>query len=101
MSVTVSAGRASRHSSYYYVPLTVTVLSATSGAGIAGASATLDIYAGSSCSGSIAASGTFSTASNGSLSVNFRSTTATTWCVQANVSATGYTAASAQAIFNT
>ena len=101
IAVTVSAGAASRSGGEYVVPVSVVAVNSVSRAGISGASSLLDVYEGSSCSGTVAASGTFTTNSGGEVSVNFESRTAATWCLEATVTASGYTPGSGQKTFTT
>jgi hypothetical protein len=101
MAVTVSAGTVSRIGRDYDVPITVAADNSSSGAGISGASAVLDVYEGASCSGAIAATGTFSTGTNGQVTVSFETPTAATWCLEATVTASGYSEASGETTFRT
>ena len=101
MTVTVTAGNVLRSGRDYVVPVTVAAVNASSNAGISGASADLDVYQGASCSGAVAASGTFTTASNGQVSVTFESLTPATWCLEATVTASGYAQGSGEATFST
>ncbi len=101
MTVTVTAGNVLRSGRDYVVPVTVAAVNAGSNAGISGASADLDVYQGASCSGAVAASGTFTTASNGRVSVTFESLTPATWCLEATVTASGYAQGSGEATFST
>jgi subtilase family serine protease len=101
MSVSVSAGSATRSGRGYKVPLTVTADDATTGAPISGASVVLSVYAGPSCSGTPAASGTGTTGSNGQVGFTFTTRTAGTWCALATVTASGYTDGSGETTFST
>jgi subtilase family serine protease len=101
MTVAVTAGTTSRSGRDYVVPITVAASNSSSGTGIGGASALLDVYEGASCSGSVAASGTFTTGTNGQVSVTFESLTAATWCLEATVTASGYSQASGETTFST
>jgi hypothetical protein len=101
MTVTVTAGAVSRSGRDYDVPVTLAADNSSSGAGISGASAVLDVYEGASCSGAIAATGSFATGSNGQVAVTFETPTATTWCLEATVAASGYGQASGEATFST
>ena len=101
MTVTVTAGNVLRSGRDYVVPVTVAAVNASSNAGISGARADLDVYQGASCSGAVAASGTFTTASNGQVSVTFESLTPATWCLEATVTASGYAQGSGEATFST
>ncbi len=49
----------------------------------------------------VAASGTFTTASNGQVSVTFESLTPATWCLEATMTASGYAQGSGEATFST
>lgn len=100
LRVTVTAGSVSTRGGDYDVPITVTADNSSTGAGVSGASALLDVYQSASCSGTVAASGTFTTGSNGQLSVTFQTPTATTWCLAATVTASGYTSGSGQDTFS-
>jgi hypothetical protein len=101
MQVTVTAGSATRAGRGYKVPLTVTADDATTGAAISGAEVLLQVYAGSSCSGTPAASGTGTTGSNGQVGFTFTTRTAGTWCALATVTASGYTDGSGETTFST
>jgi hypothetical protein len=81
--------------------LTVTADDATTGAPISGASVVLSVYAGPSCSGTPAASGTGTTGSNGQVGFTFTTRTAGTWCALATVTASGYTDGSGETTFST
>jgi hypothetical protein len=100
MNVAVSAGAATRKGPNYRVPLTVTATSASS-TPVSGASATLTVYAGSTCSGATVATGTATTGTNGTAAFTFSTRQTGTWCAVANVNATGYSTGSGQTTFNT
>lgn len=100
MTVSVSAGSLSRRGSYE-VPLTVSAHDATSGTALSGASTTLDVYSGTSCSGTVAASGTATTSSSGSVTFTFQTRTAATWCAVATVTASGYAEGTGRTTFST
>ena len=101
MKVTLTAGRVSASRRHYTVPLTVAATNASSSAAVSGASVTLQVYEGSSCSGTVTASGSGTTGSNGQLTMDFTTGTATTWCTLATVTATGYSQGSGQTTFTT
>ncbi len=81
--------------------VTIGAENSSSGAGIAGATVAVDVYEGTSCTGSVAASGTFSTGSNGQVPVAFQTPSAAAWCLAATVSASGYNQASGETTFST
>ena len=101
MSVTVAAGTVSTKGANYWVPLTVTADGPTTAAPIAGASVQLDVYSGTTCTGSAAASGSATTDSTGSASFNFHTKTSGPWCAEATVTASGYSTGTDQTTFNT
>lgn len=101
MTVTVAAGSVRNLFGSYRASLTVTARNSTSGAALSGASVTLQVYQGSSCTGTVAASGTGTTTSAGTATFNFSTRTATTWCALAGVTGTGYNPGSGQTTFNT
>ncbi len=100
MTVTVAAGTSTQKGPYYHVPLTVSAKTSTTAA-IAGAAVSLDVFAGSMCSGTPVATGTGTTGTNGTVTFTYKTRTAGTWCAKATVTATGYNPASAQATFST
>jgi hypothetical protein len=94
IKVMVTAGTVSKKGPNYHVPLTVTAEDASSGAGIAGASVTLDVFAGSTCSGSVVASGSGTTGTNGNAGFTFSTRQGgQPWCASATVNAAGYNSA--------
>jgi subtilase family serine protease len=99
MTVTVSAGTPSKKGPNYRVPVTV-VVSGSSGP-LAGASAALYVYSGSTCSGSAVASGSSTTGSSGQASFTFTTRTTGTWCALATVDATGYSTGTGTKTFTT
>ncbi len=101
MTVTVSAGQLTKKGPSYQVPLTVGATDATSGSAVSGASVALQVFAGSTCSGTAAASGTGTTGTSGQVSFTFSSRQAATWCALATVSDTGYTTGTGSSVFNT
>lgn len=101
MNVSVSAGALSSSRGTYSVPLTVAAKNASSGAVLGGASATLRLYEGSSCSGTVAASGSGTLGSNGQETFTFQTRTAATWCAQATVTDTGYSTGTGQGTLKT
>jgi subtilase family serine protease len=101
MTVSVSAGTLSTRGHSYKVPLTVTAAAASSGSPISGAAVSLSIFSGSTCSGTVAASGTGTTGSNGQTSFTFSTKQAGTWCASAAVTASGYSTGSGETTFNT
>jgi subtilase family serine protease len=100
MTVTVTAGTTSQKGPNYKVPLTVGANTST-GAPLGGASVTLNLYTGSSCSGTPVASGTGTTGSNGQVGFTFTTRQTGAWCALASVSATGYSTGSGQTTFST
>jgi subtilase family serine protease len=100
MSVTVTAGGVSQKGPNYRVPLTVSAAD-SSGAPISGASVTLNIYAGSTCAGTPAASGTGTTGSNGQAGFTFSTRQTGGWCAQATVSDPGYATSNGSTTFST
>jgi subtilase family serine protease len=100
MSVTVSAGAVSQKGPNHRVPLTVGAAD-SSGAPIGGASVTLEVYPGSTCAGTPAASGTGTTGSNGQVGFNFSTRQTGAWCALATVDATGYSTGSGTTTFST
>ena len=101
MTVSVSAGTLSTRGHNYKVPLTVTADNASSTSPISGAAVSLSIFSGSTCSGTVAASGTGTTGSNGQASFTFTTKQAGTWCASATVTASGYSPGSGETTFNT
>lgn len=98
MNVSVSAGTVVHHGSYR-VPLTVTVTN-SSNTPISGASVSLDIYSGS-CNGTLVASTSGTTASNGGASFSFTTKQTGSWCAVASATASGYISGSGSTTFNT
>jgi hypothetical protein len=101
LSVAVAAGGVSGRRGLYQVPLTVTADNASSGTGVGQASVSLQVFAGSQCSGTVAASGSGTTSSNGRAGFTFTSRSAETWCALATVTASGYSSGSGQTTFGT
>ncbi len=101
IKVSVSAGRLSRIGTTYQVPLTVAAANATSGAHIARANVSLQIFAGTTCSGTPTKTSTGTTANNGQVSFTFSSKTVGSWCGLATVTASGYNQGSGQTTFST
>jgi hypothetical protein len=101
MTVTVTAGRLSRKSFQYSVPLSVMAVASNTGAPIGGASVAISVYPGSTCTGTPIASGTGITKSNGQSNFVFTTYLAITWCAKATVTATGFSAGSGQTTFAT
>ncbi len=100
MTVTVSAGTVTQKGPNYRVPLTVTADDG-SGSPIGGGSVLLDVFQGTTCAGSPAASGSGSTDSSGHVTVNFQTRATGSWCAQASVTASGYSTGTAQTTFTT
>ena len=100
MSVVVSAGASSNNGPHYKVPLTVSVNEANTTVPIGGAGVTMQVYAGSTCSGS-AVTGTGTTGSNGQVTFTFSAKSTGSWCALATVTASGYTSGSGQTTFST
>ena len=98
IAVTVSAGTAVPRHNRYQVPLTVKA--ASSGNALSGASVTLQVFPGTSCSGT-AANGTATTDSSGTASFTFTTKQAATYCASATVSDTGYTTGTNSTTFTT
>lgn len=101
MTVTVSAGKLAKKGPNYKMPLTVTASDASSGAPISEASVVLQVFAGSTCSGTVAASGTGTTGTNGQVGFTFSTGQVGSWCATATVSDTGYSPGSGQTTFST
>lgn len=101
MKVAVSAGKLAKKEPNYQVPLAVTASDANSGGAISGANVVLQVFAGSMCSGSVAASGTGTTGTNGQVGFTFSTRQLGSWCALATVSDTGYSTGSGQTTFST
>ena len=101
IKVSVSAGRLTRLGTTYQVPLTVAASNATSGAHVARANVSLQIFAGTSCSGTPTKTSTGTTGTNGQVSFTFSSKTVGSWCGLATVTASGYSQGSGQTTFST
>jgi len=99
MTVSVTAGNASKKGPKYQVP--ITVAAKASGMAVSGARVAMSVYKGNSCTGTVAGSGSGTTGSNGQVTFNFSSGTVTTWCVLAHVTDSGYSPASGSTIFAT
>jgi hypothetical protein len=101
MTVTVTPGSLSKKGPNYKVPITVDATDANN-TPLSGAGVSLDIYSGGCpASGTAAASGTATTASNGQATFSFSTRTATSWCAVATVTASGYTTGTGDAAFST
>jgi subtilase family serine protease len=100
MTLTLTSGQVSQKGPNYHVPLTVT---ATGSSGpLSGVSVTLDVYGGSTCSGSVVASGTGTTGANGTAGFTFSTRQTGSWCAVATATATGYSAGtSTDTVFTT
>ena len=98
MSVAVTAGPYSKKGPNYHVPITVNATDATAGA-IGGASVSLQVFAGATCTGTAVASGTGTTGTNGQVTFTFTTRRAGTWCAQATVTASGYSPGTGQVTF--
>lgn len=101
MSVAVSAGTPSKKGPNTHVTLTVVVTDATSHAPIGGAGVNLQVYPGSTCSGTPATTSNGTTGSNGQASSTFTTRQAGAWCALATATATGHGTASGQTNFST
>jgi subtilase family serine protease len=101
MAVNLTAGTVSQKGPNYRVPLTATATDSASHAPLSGATVTLAVY-GSTCSGSVVASGTGTTDANGTAGFTFSTRTTGSWCALATATATGYSAGTSNAaIFST
>ncbi len=100
MSVTVTAGTPAKRGPNYHVPLTVAAAGATDGP-LANASVGLDVFAGTTCSGTAVSSGSGTTGTNGQVAFTFATRTAGTWCARATVTAPGYIPGTGQVTFGT
>ncbi len=74
---------------------------AASGAAISGAGVGLQVFSGSSCSGTVAASGTGTTNSNGQVNFTFTTKNQGTYCALATVSASDYENGTGETSFTT
>ena len=101
MTVGVAAGTASKKGPNYRVPLTVSAADASTHAALGGASVTIRVYAGSTCSGTVVSSASGTTAANGQFAATFSSRQVGGWCAAATVSASGYTSKSGTTTFST
>ena len=101
MQVTLSAGKATKKGPHYKVPLTVSASDASTNSPLDGASVALQIFAGSTCSGTVAGSGTGTTGTNGQFAFSFSTGKTGEWCATATVTDTGYNPGSAETTFNT
>lgn len=94
LTVTLSAGTATKKGPNYHVPIGVTVADSSSGQGVSGASVTLDVYTGpcgtSQPTSGAVASGSGTTGASGTVSFTFTTRVATTYCAWADASASGY-----------
>ena len=100
MVVTVAAGKLVKKGPNYQVPLTATA-DTSSAAPLSGASTSLQVFSGSTCSGTVVASGTGTTGANGQVGFTFSTRKIGPWCALANVSAAGYSTGSGQTTFST
>ncbi|MHB2022863.1 MAG: hypothetical protein ACYCO3_05985 [Mycobacteriales bacterium] len=101
IAVSVTAGSVSKKGHNYKVPLTVDATNAAAGSPVGGASVSLQIYQGSACSGTPAASSSGTTGSNGEVGFTFTTGQKSSWCALAIVSESGYTTGSGQTGFST
>lgn len=101
MDVTVTAGNTSKKGPNYHVPLTVDATNGSTSAAVSGASVSLQVYPGTTCSGTAAASSSGTTGSNGQFTVTFSTRQAGSWCAVATVTDSGYSTGSGQTPFNT
>ena len=101
MTVKVTAGSVTLRRLTYRVPLTVSATDTSSGAPLGGATVTLNVYSGSTCTGIAAASGSGTTGTNGQAGFSFSTRQHGTWCAQATINASGYTTGSGQTTFRT
>lgn len=99
LTVTVSAGALQVRRRGYTVPLTVHVTSG--GANVSAASVTLDVYRGSTCSGTPTTATSGRTGTSGVVSFTFSTSAATTWCAEATATKTGYAAGAGTKTFST
>ena len=93
MSVTVTAGTPVKKGPNYHVPLTVTATGTTTTGTtvpLTGAAVSLEVFAGSACSGNAVASGTGKTNTKGTAAFTFTTRKAGTWCARATVTSSGY-----------
>ena len=101
MTVRVGAGSTTKKGPNFHVPLTVTATDATSGAPLGGAAVSLDVFAGTTCSGTPASSATATTGSSGQASFTFSTRQSGEWCALATVDDTGYLQGSGETTFTT
>ena len=104
MSVTVTAGAPVKKGPNYHVPLTVTATGTTTNGTtvpLTGAAVSLEVFAGSKCSGNAVATGTGKTNTNGTAAFTFTTRKAGTWCALATVTASGYSPGAGTTTFST
>ncbi len=99
LTVTVTAGTFSRRRHNYQV--TVSAADAPSGQPVGGAGVTLNVYSGSTCTGTAVATDSGTTRSNGQASFTFSTRQHSSWCALATVNATGYSTDTGQTNFST
>ena len=99
LTVTVKAGAAVRKGPRYHVALSVHATS--SGSPVAGAAVTLEVFSGTSCTGTTVASATSTTGTTGTAAFTFTSRSAGTWCALATVTKLGDTTGTGTATFTT
>ena len=101
MTVTVTHGTVSKKGPRYHVPLTVDATTSSLGTPVAGATALLVVFSGSTCSGTPVATGTGTTGANGKVTFTFTTRQVGTWCALATVSESGYQPGSGTTTFTT
>jgi hypothetical protein len=101
MAVTVTAGKVSKKGPNYHVPLTVDATNGSTSKALSGASVSLQVYPGTSCSGTPAASDSGTTGSNGQVTVTFSTRQTGPWCALATVTDSGYSTGSGTTTFST
>jgi hypothetical protein len=101
MTVTVTTGTTIRKGHNYRTPVTVTAAADTNTpTALSGANVALDVYSGSSCSGTVVSSGSGTTGSNGQVTFTFTTKSQGTYCALATVTYSGYSTGTSQHSFS-
>jgi hypothetical protein len=83
LEASIHVGSSSKHGPWWHTP--ITVHATQGGVAVSGATVSLTVYAGRSCSGTVEATGTGSTGTNGTVAFTFKTRSTGTYCALALV----------------
>lgn len=100
MNVGISATQQS-YRGLFTIPVTVTATAIASGAPLSGATGTVQVYQGSSCTGRVMETSSGALDSSGQETFDFHTRASATWCASATVTAPGFATGSASSTLTT